>query len=171
MLRFWHDLSSFYHALSPALSAFKRQYKTPFFGYHMVASSAREQRSDDAAYHGNCLTFAVAQRVKQGGQIITVKSRYGWWCHAYWMAPDGAVYEFAPVEPHRKVQKLWHPLPPLVYEGRMRRARVLPQAALRKIREGVGLRPIARTPGAMPPAQPSPQLAMAPASSQPALAA
>jgi hypothetical protein len=167
MLRFWHELSSFYHALSPALSAFKRQYKTPFFGYHVAAAPARKRRCEGEAYHGNCLTFAIGQRVKHGGQIVTVKSRFGWWCHAYWMAEDGTVYEFAPVQPHRKVQKLWHPLPPLVYEGRMRRARVLPAAALRKINEGSGLRPVT----SMGAAQPSLHLAMVSPEADTALAA
>lgn len=153
MLRFWHELFAFYHTLTPAVSAFKKQYKTPLFAYQIAPAVHTETLPKKQSKHGNCLLFAFEQKKKQGGNVITVKSRYGWWCHAYWMAKDGAVYEFAPVAPHRTVQKLWHPLPPLVYEGRMRRARVLPQEAVRKISALTAVRPV---PTAMPAPRPMP---------------
>lgn len=133
MLRFWHELFAFYHALSPAVSTLKRHYKSPVFGYSIAAKRSANSVFSKTISHGNCLTYALQQRLQQGGHIVMVKSRYGWWWHAYWMSDEGVTYEFAPVEPHRKVKKLWHPLPPMVYEGRQRVAPVIPREAVQKI--------------------------------------
>ena len=142
MLRFWHDLFAFYHTLTPAIKSLKQTYNSPVFGHRLAAASDAKRKQKKVSSHGNCLTFAIAQKRRLGGHIITVKSRYGWWCHAYWLSEEGVVYEFAPVEKHRKVQKLWHPLPPLVYEGKQRVAPVVPQEALRKIHALGGVREV-----------------------------
>lgn len=104
-----------------------------FAGYAMAARLRAGSLKKPEFSTGNCLTYVISKRVREGGKIILIKSLYGWWCHAYWLSETGEVFEYAPVQPHRKVKKLWHPLPPLVYEGRPRLAPKLPQTAVRKI--------------------------------------
>lgn len=132
MLRFWFEMVAFYRSLSPIMSTLKQKYSSPVFGVGYLAR-IQEQNRLQQVKSGNCMTFAVAQKRRHGGHVINIRSRYGWWFHSYWLSDDGNVYEFAPVESHRKVKKLWHPLPPLVYQGKQRVAPIVPPAALRKI--------------------------------------
>ncbi|MEO0411850.1 MAG: hypothetical protein AAF221_08445 [Pseudomonadota bacterium] len=104
-----------------------------FVGYTMAARLRARALRKPEFNTGNCLTYVFTQRLRHGGRVVLIKSLYGWWCHAYWLSATGEVFEYAPVQPHRTVKKLWHPLPPLVYQGRERLAPKLPQSAVRKI--------------------------------------
>lgn len=146
MLRFWSELLAFYHSLTPTMCALKQTYNSPVFGVPYVARM-QERNGQQQAKNGNCMTYAVGQKRRHGGHVINIKSRYGWWFHSYWLSDEGVIYEFAPVEPHRKVKKLWHPLPPLVYQGKQRVAPLVPPEALKKISAIQGVRSVSeRTP-------------------------
>ncbi|MEM1019577.1 MAG: hypothetical protein ACFBZ9_02660 [Sphingomonadales bacterium] len=146
MLRLGTVLSEFYHALAQIFLIVSPLWRDFALGYSIGGRLRASALEKPAVTTGNCLTYALAQWFQHGGHIISIKSQYGWWCHAYWLSPEGDVYEYAPVEPHRKVKKLWHPLPPLVYAGKERLAPVVPVVAQRKISAALTRKPAILSP-------------------------
>jgi hypothetical protein len=63
----------------------------------------------------NCLFWAVRQWQMNGGAIVVRRSLYGWWPHFLWMAPDGQLWEYAPVDGHEKA------CPPPLFRGEARK--------------------------------------------------
>jgi hypothetical protein len=65
----------------------------------------------------NCFLYAVTQYARQGGGIVVVPSRFGWWPHFMW-SPDGILfYEFNPTWD----KKRWRfRIPPILFTGTVR---------------------------------------------------
>lgn len=61
----------------------------------------------------NCLFYAIRKFATEGGSIVVVKSKWGWWYHFQWWSPDRTtICEFAPRD-----HKRHHWCPPLWFVG------------------------------------------------------
>lgn len=62
----------------------------------------------------NCLAFALGRYWQQGGYVVMMRSRFGWWPHFVWTADLKDFEEFAPKRKRRR----W--FPPLIFRGRVK---------------------------------------------------
>ncbi len=65
--------------------------------------------------YGNCFIYALRQRWRHGGYVITRRSKYGWWPHFIW-SPD--LREFRHFIPDRPAHERL--IPPLLFRGSVR---------------------------------------------------
>ena len=65
----------------------------------------------------NCLFWALAMRLRYGGEIRYRQSLYGWFPHFYWITRYGDCWEFVPDDPARRK------CPPPLFHGHVRRVR------------------------------------------------
>ena len=64
----------------------------------------------------NCIIWAYLQRLVYGGKVIHSKVEDGWWHHYTWLADDGCMYDYYPID--RKEDK---GIPPPIFKGKVRR--------------------------------------------------
>ena len=64
----------------------------------------------------NCYFWAYEKWVKEGGAVMMVRSKYGWWVHVRHVSIFGEITEYIPFEEHRK-----QALPPALFNGRVKK--------------------------------------------------
>lgn len=75
----------------------------------------------------NCLTYVLRKWHDEGGGLIVVRSRYGWWPHFQHEDAAGVRTEYVPTDRPSVLRRISmryvRSAPPLIFPGRVRRVR------------------------------------------------